>query len=65
MPGFFALLILFVMAASSHDFWLKNLGASTWKRLHMAVYLAYALLLVHVLTGMTQHESSAWLLWIP
>ena len=38
--GFFALVILFLMAATSHDFWLRNLSAPTWKRLHMLVYAA-------------------------
>jgi len=32
--GFFALLILFLMAATSHDFWLHNLSAAVWKRSH-------------------------------
>src|SRR5215831_17394398 len=29
--GFFALAILFLMAATSHDFWLANLTAPIWK----------------------------------
>ena len=49
--GFFALLILFAMAATSHDFWLKNLSPKVWKSLHMLVYFAYALLVGHVLLG--------------
>src|SRR5215831_5221714 len=32
--GFFALVILFLMAATSHDFWLANLSAPVWKSLH-------------------------------
>ncbi len=56
--GFFALIILFVMAATSHDFWLKNLGPRTWKALHMSVYVAYALLVAHVLTGSFQYENN-------
>ncbi|MBI2423055.1 MAG: ferric reductase-like transmembrane domain-containing protein [Candidatus Hydrogenedentes bacterium] len=56
--GFFALLILFFMAATSHDFWLRNLGASTWKLLHMGVYIAYALILGHVFYGLVQSEPS-------
>jgi len=56
--GFFALLILFLMAATSHDFWLKNLSAPVWKRLHMGVYLAYALLIAHVALGALQSETS-------
>ena len=59
--GFFALVILFLMAATSHDFWLKNLSPSVWKRLHMAVYAAYALLVAHVALGALQSETSPWL----
>src|SRR5208283_4183924 len=56
--GFFALIILFLMAATSHDFWLRNLSAPMWKRLHMLVYLAYALLVAHVSLGALQSEKS-------
>ncbi|MCB0580043.1 MAG: ferric reductase-like transmembrane domain-containing protein [Phaeodactylibacter sp.] len=55
--GFFALLILFLMAATSHDFWLENLSPRIWKSLHMMVYLAYALLVMHVLLGVLQQEG--------
>ena len=40
--GLLALVILFLMAATSHDFWLANLTAPVWKALHMLVYVAYA-----------------------
>jgi nitrite reductase/ring-hydroxylating ferredoxin subunit len=56
--GFFALLILFLMAATSHDFWLHNLTATVWKRLHMLVYVAYGLLVAHVTLGALQSETS-------
>ncbi|CAM1344156.1 Rieske 2Fe-2S domain-containing protein [Tenacibaculum amylolyticum] len=56
--GFFALIILFFMAATSHDFWLKNLSPKVWKRLHMLVYLAYTLLIMHVFLGHFQQNSS-------
>lgn len=56
--GFFALLILFAMAATSHDFFLANLSAVTWKRLHMLVYVAYVLILLHVVLGAFQQETS-------
>lgn len=56
--GFFALLILFLMAATSHDFWLKNLGARVWKRLHMLVYVAYVLVIAHVFLGAFQQQSA-------
>jgi len=56
--GFFALVILFLMAATSHDFWLANLSAPVWKSLHMLVYAAYALLVLHVTFGALQGEAS-------
>lgn len=56
--GFAALLILFLMAATSHDFWLHNLSPAVWKRLHMSVYLAYGLLIAHVSFGVLQQEQS-------
>jgi nitrite reductase/ring-hydroxylating ferredoxin subunit len=56
--GFFALVILFLMAATSHDFWLANLTAPVWKTLHMLVYFAYALLVLHVTFGVLQGERS-------
>lgn len=56
--GFFALLILFVMAATSHDYWNTNLGAPVWKALHMGVYVAYGLLIVHVALGAMQDDST-------
>ena len=56
--GFFALLILFLMAATSHDFWLHNFGPAVWKRLHMLVYVAYALVIAHVTLGALQSETS-------
>ena len=49
--GLLALIILFLMAATSHDFWLANLTAPVWKALHMFVYLAYGLLVGHVVLG--------------
>src|SRR6266478_674889 len=56
--GFFALIILFLMAATSHDFWLANLSAPVWKSLHMMVYVAYALLVLHVTFGALQSETN-------
>jgi nitrite reductase/ring-hydroxylating ferredoxin subunit/DMSO/TMAO reductase YedYZ heme-binding membrane subunit len=56
--GFFALIILFLMAATSHDFWLANLSAPVWKTLHMMVYVAYALLVLHVTFGILQGEGN-------
>jgi len=56
--GFFTLVILFLMAATSHDFWLANLSAPVWKTLHMLVYVAYGLLVSHVTFGALQGEAS-------
>jgi methionine sulfoxide reductase heme-binding subunit len=53
-----ALVILFLMAATSHDFWLNNLTAPVWKTQHMLVYVAYALLIGHVALGVLQSETS-------
>lgn len=55
--GFFALIILFLMAATSHDFWLENLHPKVWKALHMMVYVAYGLLVLHVALGVLQQEG--------
>lgn len=56
--GFCALVILLLMAATSHDFWLANLTAPVWKALHMLVYVSYALLALHVTFGVLQGEGS-------
>ncbi len=59
--GVFGLGVLFLMAATSHDFWLANLTPRVWKGLHMAVYGAYAVLLGHVALGALQGEGKAYL----
>lgn len=56
--GLAALILLFLMAATSHDFWLRQLTPVLWKRLHMGVYLAYGLLVGHVALGVLQSETS-------
>jgi nitrite reductase/ring-hydroxylating ferredoxin subunit len=56
--GALALGILFLMAATSHDFWLRNLGPSLWKALHLLVLPAYGLLVLHVAYGALQSERS-------
>ena len=52
-----ALLVLFVMAATSHDFWLMFLTPRVWKALHMSLYVAYALVVMHVALGSLQDEE--------
>jgi nitrite reductase/ring-hydroxylating ferredoxin subunit len=56
--GLGALLILFLMAATSHDFWLSFLTPPVWKTLHMALYVAYALVVMHVALGIMQYERT-------
>lgn len=56
--GFFALIIFFLMAITSHDFWLHNLSPRVWKTLHMLVYVAYLLVIMHVMLGVIQYESN-------
>ena len=52
--GFLALIIFFLMAATSHDFWLATLTPPIWKGLHMLVYFAYGLVIMHVALGVLQ-----------
>lgn len=56
--GVAAFLILLVMAATSHDFWLAFLGPPLWKAIHMGVYGAYALVVGHVALGALQDARS-------
>lgn len=55
--GVAALFIFFLMAATSHDFWLANLSPPVWKKLHTLVYVAYGLILLHVVLGTVQAEA--------
>lgn len=52
--GIAALLILWTLAVTSHDFWLAFLTPSVWKTLHMGIYAAYALIVAHVAFGALQ-----------
>ncbi|CAN5581859.1 hypothetical protein BH09PLA1_BH09PLA1_05000 [soil metagenome] len=56
--GLLALIILFAMAATSHDFWLHKLSPRVWKTLHMGVYVAWGLLIAHVALGAIQSERA-------
>ncbi len=56
--GFLAYLILMVMAFTSHDFWLNFLSPKIWKAMHMLVYVAYGLVIMHVVLGIIQYENS-------
>jgi DMSO/TMAO reductase YedYZ heme-binding membrane subunit len=39
-------------------FFLGNLSAKVWKRLHMMIYFAYAQIIAHVFLGAFQQETS-------
>ena len=52
--GIGALAIMTMLAVTSHDFWLNFLTPPVWKRLHMGVYAAYALVVLHVAMGALQ-----------
>jgi nitrite reductase/ring-hydroxylating ferredoxin subunit/DMSO/TMAO reductase YedYZ heme-binding membrane subunit len=56
--GLAALAVLFLMAATSHDFWLLVLTPPVWKGLHMALYVAYGLVVMHVALGIMQYERT-------
>ena len=62
--GAIALLILFLLASTSHDYWNANLGAPTWKAIHMLVYLAYGLIVVHIIFGALQQDNTGLLPWM-
>ena len=56
--GIAALLVLAVLAATSHDFWLSFLTPPVWKALHMGVYAAYALVVMHTALGALQSATN-------
>ncbi len=62
--GIVALLCLLVLAATSHDFWLKFLTAPLWKRLHYLIYVAYASVVAHVSLGILQDQQNQLFNWI-
>ncbi|MEM1428271.1 MAG: Rieske 2Fe-2S domain-containing protein [Pseudomonadota bacterium] len=55
--GVFALVVLMVLAATSHDFWMKFLTPPVWKRLHYLIYPAYAAVVAHVAWGKLQDQQ--------
>ena len=59
--GLTGLIILFLLAATSHDFWLAFLTPRVWKALHMALYLAYGVLVMHVALGVMQEDRRAFI----
>jgi nitrite reductase/ring-hydroxylating ferredoxin subunit/DMSO/TMAO reductase YedYZ heme-binding membrane subunit len=59
--GLTGLSIMFLLAATSHDFWLAFLSPRVWKALHMALYLAYGVLVMHVALGLMQDDHRAFI----
>lgn len=56
--GIFAFILLLVLAATSHDFWLKFLSPPIWKSIHMSLYMAYAAVIAHVGFGYLQDAGN-------
>ena len=56
--GLAALLLLAILSATSHDFWLSFLSAPVWKTLHLLIYPAYALVVAHVALGYFQDSKN-------
>ena len=55
--GIFALICLLILAATSHDFWLKFLTAPVWKRIHYMIYPAYVAVVGHITLGIFQDQN--------
>ena len=56
--GIGALAIMLALAVTSHDFWLAFLTPPVWKRLHMAIYAAYGLVVLHLAMGALQSSAN-------
>jgi len=59
--GIAAFLILFLLAATSHDFWLAFLTPPVWKALHRLIYAAYVLVAAHLALGALQDARNPFL----
>ena len=57
-------MLLFVLAATSHDYWNTTLGGPLWKAIHMSVYLAYALIVLHIVFGALQQDVTGLMPWM-
>ena len=56
--GIFALVTLILLAATSHDFWMKFLSPPIWKRLHYLIYPAYLSVVAHISLGILQDQQA-------
>ncbi len=52
--GIAGLLVLTILAVTSHDFWLSFLTPRVWKALHMSLYAGYLAVVLHVALGALQ-----------
>jgi len=55
--GIFSLTCMLILAATSHDFWLKFLSPRIWKGIHYLVYAAYISVVAHVSLGILQDQQ--------
>ena len=55
--GLIALLLFFILATTSHDYWNALLGPM-WKTLHMLIYPGYVLLVIHIGLGAMQEDDT-------
>ncbi len=62
--GAIALMLLFFLAATSHDYWNSILGGVWWKAIHMSIYPAYALVVLHVVFGAMQQDVTGFTPWM-
>lgn len=56
--GVFGLISLLILAATSHDFWMKFLTPPIWKSLHYLIYPTYAAAAGHALLGTVQDQQN-------
>lgn len=66
--GFSAWILMLVLALTSNDVSLKKLGARRWKQLHRIIYLASALISLHILfiekTDLIKYSLILGTLWL-
>jgi sulfoxide reductase heme-binding subunit YedZ len=63
--GLAAFSILILMALTSSNRKIRQLGAKRWKILHRAVYAAAGMILLHMLLKEKSDPLQAWLLFLP
>ena len=47
-----------MLAATSHDFWLRFLTPPIWKAIHVSIYVSYAAIVCHIALGSLQSKQS-------